>query len=206
MNGWKEKSFLRRYKKLRLKLWQIFILLVVFAGCSVYFLRQNNLRMVTLRNEVVAADEQGGDVTGALKRLNQHVFHHMNTEIVRPIELVHTYNKQAQAAIEAANKSSGRDIYAEATAVCERRGVPLTSIAQCAADYAANNNPGVGPGEINLPDKNRFIYTFAAPRWTPDMAGFSLLLTVVAALWLTARLLEYLLVRIIVRRRLRSSF
>jgi hypothetical protein len=162
--------------------------------------------MVALRNAVVAADEQAGDVAGALQALNSHVFHHMNTTIVRPVELVNTYNKQAKAAVEAANKTSGRDIYAEATAACERRGIPVTSIAQCAASYAIANNPGVGPTELNLPDKNRFIYTFATPVWTPDAAGFSVLLTGVVSAWLMARMLEYILVRIVVRRRLKNSF
>ena len=206
MSGWKEKNFIRHWRKLRLKNWQLLVILIFLVASSVYFLRQNNLRMIELRNAVVAADEQGGDVAGALETLNHHVFHHMNTTIVRPVELVNTYNSQAKAAIEAANKTSGRDIYAEATAACERRGIPLASIAQCTANYAITNNPGVGPTTINLPDKNRFIYTFATPAWTPDVAGFSLLATGVVALWLLARLFEYILVRIIVRRRLRNNF
>jgi hypothetical protein len=206
MSGWKEKNLMRHWRKLRLKNWQLVLVLLVFATSSVFFLRQNNLKMVELRNRVVAADEQAGNVTGALEALNHHVFHHMNTEIVRPVELVNTYNNQAKVVIEAANKTSGRDIYAEATAACERRGIPLSSIAQCTANYAINNNPGVGPSTINLPDKNRFIYTFATPVWTPDAAGFSLLITGVVMLWLSARLLEYILVRIVVRRRLRNSF
>jgi cytochrome c5 len=68
--------------------------------------------------------------------LNEHVFNHINTEIVRPIELVNGYNRAAQAVIEAANRGSGKDVYAQATAACERRGVPIASIAQCAAEYA----------------------------------------------------------------------
>lgn len=173
MTGWKEKYIIRHWRHLHLKTWQLALLLFIFVGISTFLLRQNNLKMVELRNAVIVADEQNGDVKTALQNLNDHVFRHMNTTIVRPIELVHTYNKQARAVIEAANQAGGRDIYAEATAACERRGIPLTSIAQCAANYAAENNPGVGSKQINLPDKNRFIYTFAAPRWTPDFAGFS---------------------------------
>lgn len=206
MKGWKEKKFLQHYKKLHLKNWQLLILLIIGVSMSAYFLRQNNLKMVSLRNAVVVADEQGGDVAKAIQALNQHVFNHMNTEIVRPIELVNTYNQQARVAIEAANQNSGRDIYAEATNVCERRGVPLASIAQCTAEYAANNNPGVGPNEIKLPDKNRFIHTFASPRWTPDSAGFSLLITGVFLLWLIFRLFEFIIVRLIIRRRLKNNF
>jgi hypothetical protein len=206
MNGWQEKRFLRHWRGLHVKSWQLVLLLVVGVLCTGFLLRQNNLRMVALRDAVVAADKNGADVTGALERLNYHVFHHMNTKIVRPVELVNTYNRQAQAVIEAANKNSGRDVYAEATAACERRGIPLASIAQCAAEYAVTNNPGVGPQQIVLPDKNRFIYSFASPLWTPDLAGFSLLLTGVVLLWLLGRILEYVLVRLVIRKRLRNNF
>jgi len=162
--------------------------------------------MVELRTAVVRADESNKDLALTIERLNHHVFHHMNTQIVRPVELVNTYNRQAQAVIEAANKTSNRDVYAEATAACERRGIPLTSIAQCAADYAVAHNPGVGPRSIVLPDKNRFIYTFASPRWTPDMAGISILLSTIVLVWILARSGEYIAVRLIIRHRLRNNF
>lgn len=207
MNGWQEKKLVRRWRKRHIKTWQLLLLFLLCLTVSVFFLRQNNLKMVVLRNKVIAADERGSGVAVALKDLNEHVFSHMNTQIVRPIELVHTYNRQAKAAIRAASEAnSGRDIYAEATQVCEQRGVPLTSIAQCAADYATTNSSAVGSKEINLPDKNRFIYTFATPLWTPDAAGISLLITGVLLVWLLLRGTEYILVRLVVRRRLKNNF
>jgi hypothetical protein len=130
----------------------------------------------------------------------------MNTRIVRPIELVNTYNKAAQAVIQAANQGSGRDLYAEGTAQCERRGIPLSSIAQCISDYALANNSASAQKTITLPDKNRFIYSFASARWTPDLAGISIVITGVLGLWLILRAGEYALVRLIVRRRLKNGF
>lgn len=162
--------------------------------------------MVELRNLVLQADEQQGDIAGALERLNQHVFSHMNTEIVRPIELVHSYNVQAQAVLEKASRGSGRDIYAEATAACERQGIPPTTIAQCAANYALQNNPGIDPAAIKLPERDQFVYSFAAPFWTPDAAGISILLTIVVILWLLIRLIEYVGVRLLLKRRMRHTF
>lgn len=200
------KKFLHHWRKKYIKTWQILLFLALALTSTIFFLRQNNLKMVELRNQVVQADKQGGDIAGALKKLNTHVFAHMNTQIVRPIELVNTYNREAQVAIIAANSGSGRDIYAEATAACERRGVPLSSIAQCAADFAVTNNPSTGPQQIKLPDKNLFIHTFATPLWTADLAGFSLIITGVVFVWLGLRLIEYVLVRIIVRNRLTNGF
>ena len=161
--------------------------------------------MVRLRNQVIVADEKGIGTADALAELNQYIFKHMNTQVVRPIELVNTYNRQAQAAVEAAQRGSGRDIYAEGTAACERRGIPLSGIAQCVTNYANSNAASVAQKKITLPDKSLFTYSFASPRWTPDLAGFSLLTTVVIMMWLLARLIEYIAVRLIVRHRLKNG-
>lgn len=204
MKWWEKLRF--RLGKLRVKTWVLVLIFITGILTSAFFLRQNNLKMIELRQAVVKADESGGDVKTTLEKLNYHVFHHMNTEIVRPIELVQTYERQSKIVIEEANKSSGRDIYAEATKACEARGVPLTSVAQCAADYAVANNPGVGPKEIKLPDRNLFTYTYAPPAWTPDLAGFSVLITGVAGVLLIGILIEFIIVRLLLRLRLGRNF
>lgn len=206
MRGWNTKRLMAHWRKMKVKNWQIFALLALLLLLSAYLLRQNNLRMIEIREAVIAADENGVGVGESIERLNRHVFRHMNTEIVRPVELVHTYNRQAKAVIEAASKSSGRDVYAEATRACERQGIPITNIAQCAADYALSNNPTATPQEITLPDKNRFIYTFASPIWAPDLAGFSVLATGVVLIWFVLRLVEYIAVRLVIRRRYHRVF
>ncbi len=206
MNGWDQTRLTQQTRKRHLKTWHLIALLVISLVSSLLLMRQNNLRMIELRNAVIQADEQAGDVTGALQKLNEHVFNHINTEIVRPIELVHSYNRQAQAAIEAANRGSGRDVYAEATKACERQGVPIANIANCAAAYALQNNPTIDPTQVVLPEKDLFKYTFASPRWAPDMAGIFLILTGVIALLIVARLGEYILVRLIIRRRVHNNF
>lgn len=193
------------WRKKRIKTGYLLIALLAGIFSSAYFLRQNNLKMVELRDAVIVADKTGKNLDQAIENLNTHIFNHMNTTTVRPIELVNTYNRQAEAAIRAANTSSGKDVYKEAAAACEQRGVPLTSIAQCAAEYAAKNSPNVNPQKIQLPDKNLFTYSFVSPRWTPDLAGWSVLFTVVILIWLLARFVEYILVRITVRKRLRGQ-
>lgn len=206
MKGWRRNQKSVWQRKKRIKTWWLVALFIIFFATSIFSLRNNNLKMIKLRNQVLVVDKNNGDTTEALKQLNYHVFHHMNTEIVRPIELVNSYNRQAKAVIEKANRLTNRDIYAEATAACEQRGIPLTSIAQCAADYAISHNTKADATKIVLPNKDLFTYTFQAPLWTPDLAGFALLLTVVIALWLLARLIEYIAVRLVLRQRLKSGF
>ena len=205
MNRWTNSKFLRGLHRKSIKTWQIALLVVIFSVCSALTLRSNNLQMVYLRQQVIAADTKGVGVSERLRQLNSYIFKHMNTQVVRPIELVGTYNRQAQAVIQNAQKGSGRDIYAEGTAACERRGIPLSSIAQCIAQYANQNAQSVAEQKIRLPDKNLFVYSFASPLWTPDLAGISVLLTVVFTIWLLTRLIEFLIVRLIVRHRLKNG-
>lgn len=204
MNGWRTNRFVRSIRSKHFKLWQLLLLTIFFALCSVFFLRQNNLKMVELRNDVVVADKTGVGLDQALEDLNSYIFKHMNTQVVRPIELVNTYNRRVQAVIQAAQNSNGRDIYAEGTAACERRGIPLSSIAQCIAQYANDNSSGLASDQIVLPDKNRFIYSYASPLWTPDLAGLFVLLTVVSFIWFSARLTEVVIVSLVVRHRLKN--
>lgn len=189
----------------KVKIWQLLLATVLFASLSAATLRHNNLRMTELREAVITADKSGEGVSEALEELNSYIFKHMNTQVVRPIELVNTYNRQAQAVIQAAQQGSGRDIYAEGTAACERRGIPLSSIAKCIAEYGAQNAPSVVQQKITLPDKNLFIYSFTSPAWTPDLAGLLVLITGVLLIWLVARSVEYVVVRLLVRHRLKNG-
>lgn len=206
MNGWNQNKLYRRLRDKKIKTWFLVLIFLFSLVISIGFLRRNNLKMVDLRNQVISADEQNQDVSQALERLNYHVFHHINTKIVRPVELVYSYNRAAKVAIEAANRGSGRDVYLEATTACERRGVPIPSIAQCAADYAIANNPGIDPSRVNLPDKNLFKYSFTSPIWVPDAAGISIVITVVIGLWIISRLVQYLVVALVIRYRLKNDF
>ncbi len=205
MSGWNKKK-VSVWRKKRVKTWQLLIALVILVLSSVYFLRLNNLKMVELREAVISADKTGKNLQESIEALNSHIFTHMNTTTIRPIELVNTYNRQAQAVIKAASSTNSKDVYKQAAKVCEQRGIPLTSIAQCAADYATKNSPNLGPKKIVLPDKNLFIYSFVSPKWTPDLAGLSLLFMAFVTIWLVARLIEYILVRLTVRHRLKNKF
>jgi hypothetical protein len=199
MDGWAK-------KRKRVQTWQIAIAFIVLLLSSTYFLRQNNLKMVELRNAVIAADERGTGVKESIEALNQHVFKHMNTKIVRPIELIHTYNRQTKAAIEGSRQIGSPEAYNQATQLCQSRGIPASSLAQCAIDYLVGTGQATGQNAPELPDKNLFIYSFASPRWTPDLAGWSVLLTGVSGLWLLARLIEFIIIRTMLRRRIKSGF
>lgn len=211
MNGWNKKRWLDVLRKRHFKTWQIFCLLIFFVLLGIYGLRLNNLKMVELRNQVLVADETGNNLSEALENLNKHVFNHMNTEIVRPIELVHTYDRQAQTIIKASTQTvKNRDLYAEAARHCgSANGIFSESTVACTTNYIEAEAKKAGFGElpkINLPDKNRFIYSYASPLWTPDLAGISILISLILAVWFVLRIIERIVVVIVIRRRSKSGY
>jgi len=164
-----------RWTKLVNLHWLIYV--VVAAGLSaagVYALRQNNLQMGELKADVIAADEAGEKVQPALQALGSHVFNHMNTST--QVTLASQYSRDAQAAVAATRPDDTNDqVYEEARRECENPNIPLTVRANCVAEYVSANTPELNQDEIKLPPEQQYVYSFAAPQWSADIAGFSFL-------------------------------
>ncbi len=195
-----------------LRRWQLGYLLAAFGASlwlSVWALRQNSLHMVELRDAVVAADANNGDVEKALKDLRNYVGRHMNTNLRSksqfatnepPIQLVNAYNKAVREAQEKAAQANGNTaLYAEAEANCTSRGVPLTAIAQCIQDYIAARTNNPNPQVAAKIPKELYTYDFISPKWSPDLAGFSVLTTIGFALLLLERLIVKIRERYLLR-------
>lgn len=183
------------YDKIKhVKPWYFLVIAGVSFVVSVYGLRQNNLEMVRLREEVYKADKSNGDVRTALTNLQRHVTSRMNTDLTAgsnpvkpPIQLLYTYER-----LQAANiaKSSNEKVYIDAQAYCEaqnptdfsgRNRVP------CIQDYVSTN----GAKLQNIPD-SLYKFDFVSPSWSPDLAGWTAVVTVVslliaAKLWILKR-------------------
>jgi|AntRauTorcE11897_2_1112592.scaffolds.fasta_scaffold00161_24 hypothetical protein len=175
------KRLLHHYeKRLRpISGWYLLIATVFFLSIAAFALRQNNLRMIELRNQVFQADEAGDNIEAALRDLRAHVHSHMNadltssdTSIHPPIQLQHTYKRlvdEEQARVRVANQS----VYQQAEQICEERfpaGRLANGRVQCVEQYVLEN--GVQAREI---PKALYQFDFVSPRWSPDLAGWSLL-------------------------------
>jgi hypothetical protein len=134
--------------------------------------------MIGLRNQVYEADKTNGDVEMALQKLRAHVIAHMNTDlstgsgIKPPIQLSYTY-----ARLQAAQQQNS-DLYVEAKNYCEATipanvSVSGRSRVDCIAQYVTTR--GAKPAEI---PPALYQFDFISPRWSPDLAGWSLILTV----------------------------
>lgn len=180
-------------KARRVTLWHLLLVFGVSATVSVFALRQNNLTMVELREAVYQADKNSGDVEGALQKLRSHVHTHMNTSLTGgdnavypPIQLKYTYQRLKEAEKSRVQQDSGR-IYTDAQTYCEdvnandfsgRNRIP------CIEKYVAEHSAK----ERQIPDA-LYKFDFISPRWSFDLAGVSLALSILSVLLVALRIL-----------------
>lgn len=165
--------------------WYFVVLFLIFGVISLLALRQNNIKAIELRDKVLQVDEANGDVEAALRELRSHVYSHMNASlsggegsIKQPVQLKYRYERlvrDEKQRVSAINEK----VYTDAQNHCERQ-IPTGTIASrvpCVQDYVSKNTVNEKP----IPDA-LYKFDFAAPAWSPDLAGWSLVLTAVFAL------------------------
>jgi preprotein translocase subunit SecF len=172
------------------KIWYLSVLLLMFASVTVLALRDNNLTMIKLRQEVYAADEKNTNVEGALHELRKYVYGHMNTdlstgnEVYPPIQLKSTYQRLKQAEKDRVSRENAR-IYTDAQAYCEQQnptGFSGRGRVSCIEQYVTAH----GTLERSIPDA-MYKFDFVSATWSPDLAGFSLLASILMLVLLVLR-------------------
>jgi hypothetical protein len=169
-----------------LKPWYFLVLAAITGVIFIFAMRSNYSHMVTLRQAVYDADKSGQGVNEALNNLQKYVYAHMNTNLATkdgvypPIQLKYTYDRLVQVQGDAAAAANSR-LYTEAQHYCEtqnsadfsgRNRVP------CIENYVSSHTSAAS---ANIPD-SLYKFNFASPRWSPDMAGWSELLTIIFVL------------------------
>lgn len=162
--------------------WYLLVITLVFAFTTVLALRQNNVTALKLRDNVLKVDEQNGDVEGALRQLRTYVYGHMNTDLASgssvypPIQLKYRYERLLAAQQDAA-KAGNAKLYTDAQKYCESllpTGVSLNRVT-CIQQYL-DSHPLASQPPIQ---DSLYKFDFASPRWSPDLAGWSLVFTVI---------------------------
>ncbi len=175
------------------KIWYLLAAIPVCLIVSGFALRHNNQTMGKLRDAVYTADQNNGNVVAALQKLQTYVTSHMNTNLATntsvypPIQLKYTYQRlkdEANAKAAAANA----DLYTTAQKVCEaqnpsdfsgRNRVP------CIEAYVSSHG---GVKAATIPD-SMYKFNFASPTWSPDFAGWSLVVTALLGVLLVVRII-----------------
>jgi len=194
----------------RIKTWQLVIILILAGFISATFLRLNNIGMVQRRSAVYTADKVGDNTTtqNRLYDLQRFVSSHMNTDMGSGVTLTATYNrdyKQALIEKEKASASPNGNIYAKAQQVCAPRYSSWSpAYVQCTVNELAKYPAGASlNNKVNL-SSGPYKYNFASPLWSPDFAGWSVLVCVVILIMIIARFTGVVILRILLRRHYKS--
>ncbi len=160
---------------------------IVFAAVSVFALRANNQHMIELRDNVYQADKDNKDVVVPLKNLQAYVTTHMNTNlsagptpVYPPVQLKYTYERLVRAQGDAVGVANAQ-LYTAAQAYCEQQNstdVSGRNRVPCIEQYVQQHNPAK---LSQIPDA-LYKFAFASPKWSPDLAGWSLVIAVVSGL------------------------
>ena len=186
------------WRKVRpIRPWYFLGVAILALGLGVVALRGNNLHMLTLRDAVYTADKNNNNVSGALQELQAYVTTHMNTDLTTgpnapypPIQLVYTYDRAVQAAGDRAS-AANTQIYTDAQHYCEQQDSKDyygTNRVPCVQQYIHNH----GVTDVPVIADSLYKFDFASPVWSPDLAGWSLVVAVLSfatfLIWFAARL------------------
>ena len=192
----------------RIKTWQLLVLLIVLAVISAFLLRQNNLRMIELRNLVTQADENPtGDVKKALLDLQNYVTHHMNTDLGSGIYLQETYQRAYTTAVQQAVTATNPQarLYEQVEVECRpvyQRTKSFPAYTLCAKEKLDKLAPSQDAlANLKTPPVDLYHYNFASPLISFDGAGIFVLLTGVVGLLIFVRLVAYVALKVMLRVR-----
>ena len=173
------------WKKLQpLKPWYFLVLVAISGLICVVSLRANNEQMIKLRDKVYSADRQDHDVQGALQALQAYVTAHMNTNlsagpdpVYPPIQLKYTYDRLVTAQGDALAQTNTQ-LYTDAQHYCEQQDSTDFSghnRVPCIEQYVTSHGVKLTP----IPDA-LYKFDFISPTWSPDLAGWSMLVAVLS--------------------------
>lgn len=194
----------------RIKTWQLLILLVLVGMLSATFLRLNNIGMVERRTAVFQSDKSGDKTTlmNNLYSLQRWSASHMNAS-TGALYLEHTYNRDVERAVKKANSNTSNisKVAARARkaadAICQQRfsgyGVGYS---QCFAAEFAKAAPSQSDqlAAPELPKPSLYRHEFISPMWSPDFAGWSLVVCGVITLVIVFRIISLLILKALLRK------
>ncbi len=179
------------------RIFALILLVALFITSSYISLRAyigNSAEAKKRYETLLAVDAAGGDVEKALFDLRQFVYGHMNTTIGSetgvkpPIQLSGTYKRLVDAE-KARVKQANDELYNKAQTDCERRfpaGLSGSNRIPCITEYVTQN----AVKEQAIPE-GLYKYDFVSPLWSPDVAGFGILISAVLGIVLLYQLYSY---------------
>ena len=186
--------------------WYFLIAFIISASICAVALRDNNLKAISLRNQLYQVDKQDGNTTAALNNLRQYVFTHMNTDLASnggiypPIQLKYTYQRLQQSQSQQLSTTNSL-LYTQAEDYCQAtvpNGFSGRYRVPCIENYITTHGTSSVASQIPT---SLYEFDFVSPIWSPDLAGWSLIVSVLLfilfvirfalELWLKHRLKQH---------------
>ena len=195
------------------KTWQLIVIFLLFAFVSATLLRLNNVGMVERRDAVDQADAAGDTYLAAdrLYDLQRYSAEHMNAD-TGDIYLDNLYTlkveeltKEAEAAnAESSQKSA--EILRAAYETCKNRYPGYSSAYTLCVGEEQKKIPdnSIGVTTVQFPSPSLYRHSFISPVWSPDYAGWFIVVTLVVGIAVIVRFLVGLYLRWQLRRHYRS--
>lgn len=194
--------------------WQLCVILILCAFLAATFLRLNNIGMTERRSAVIAADEAGDSAVTQqrLFALQRYVNSHMNADPGR-IAFIGQHQRDSQKLKDEAASQGASDgnVYQKAAAVCDPIARaqnwrwPDPRYTQCVDTELSKYPAASGPVmSIKVPNVSMYYHSYVSPSWSPDFAGFSILVCIVIALMIIVRLGSLLVLRLLLKQHYKS--
>lgn len=190
----------------RVKTWQLIILLILSLVVSATFLRLNNIGMIERRTAVLEADKQGDGIRLSTRMfdLQRYSSAHMNAA-TGSFYLEAEYKRDVRKITDAqSSEATTIQDRKQADKTCQARYPGAWSLAYvyCFNDQleAAVKARGQTYQQVSLPSPELYRHEFYSPVWSPDFAGFSLLVSGLITLVIILRLLGLAFLRFLLRR------
>lgn len=158
--------------------------------------------MVQRRTAVLAADEVGDadTIKERLYDLQLYVTSHMNTSLGKGIYLESSYKRAAQTAYDSVETDS--KVYQLAQEYCMPKfSYWSQAYVQCTVSELAKYPETATP---TLPDASAYLHVYASPLWSPDFAGWAILICAAILVMIIARVMGYLVLKMLLKYRHKS--
>ena len=214
-----------KFKKFRIKTWQLILVLIPLFFLDATLLRMDHVRMVELRDAVLAADESEDDeeIVRTLEELKNFVFSNIVINVAEdngvqkvffgtgPFYLEHQYNRAANAALTEAEKNLASDanpngnIYGLASEVCSslaKQNGWTWNDSRFINCMLSEINKYPAANEIQdeiiaaLPSTELYRKNYASPMWAPSLTGFMILMTLCIIVVIFIRMIIWIVLRL----------
>ena len=212
-------------KHFKIKTWHLCLILIPLLFLAATLLRVDHLKMVELRDAVLAADEEEDDakIAESLENLKNFVFSNIIINIVddngdQKVEfgtgvfyLEHQYRRAAEKALAEAEErlsdyeNPNGNIYKKAADVCKPQAIKYgwnsktQAYIDCWTSELQKYNPSdniVDEIAADLPSTELYRKNYSSPIWAPTISGFIILTILVLSVVIFIRFLVWIILNL----------